>query len=75
MMLLGGGIPFALYGLWASQAPKPSPALFRTAAPFIHLALLLLLGVFAAGIGVSWFGVSQQMRISRIEKDLSSTGN
>jgi hypothetical protein len=75
MMFLGGGIPFLLYGLWASWAPKPSSALFRSVGPFIHLGLLLLLGLFAGGIGVLWFGLSQQMRLRRIETDLSSTEN
>jgi hypothetical protein len=74
-MLFGGGIPFVLFSWWASVAPNPPPAPFRRVAPFIHLASLLLLGLFAAGVGVSWFGISQQMRIRRIEKDLSSTGN
>jgi hypothetical protein len=72
MMFLGGGIPFALYCWWASWAPNPPPALFRTVGPLIHLALLLLLGLLAGGVGVLWFGISQQTRIHRIEKDLSS---
>ncbi len=73
-MFVGGAIPFALYCWWASWAPNPPPPQFRWVAPFVHLALLLLLGVFAAGVGLLWFGISQQMRIRRIEKDLSSTG-
>jgi hypothetical protein len=70
-MFLGGGMPFVLFCLWASGASHPSPALFRWVSPFIHLALLLLLGLFAAGLAVSCFGISQQFRIRRIEKDLS----
>lgn len=71
-MFLGGGIPFVLFSWWASRAPNPPPALFQWVGPFIHLASLLLLGAFAAGLGVTWFALTQQMRIRRIEKDFSS---
>jgi len=71
-MFLGGGIPFALYCWWASWAPNPPPRLFRWVGPFIHLALLFLLGLAIAGMSISWFGFTQQMRIRRIEEDLSS---
>jgi hypothetical protein len=74
-MFFGGAIPFALYCWWASWAPNPPPPQFRWVAPFIKLALLLLLGLAIAGMSISWFGISQQMRIRRIEKDLSSTEN
>lgn len=74
-MFLGGGIPFALYCWWASWAPNPPPPQFRWVAPFIKLALLLLLGLAIAGMSISWFGITQQMRIRRIEKDLSSIGS
>ena len=72
MMFLGGGIPFAFYCWWASWAPNPPPRLFRWVGPFIHIALLLLLGLAIAGMSISWFSFSQQMRIRRIEKDLLS---
>ena len=72
MMFLGGGIPFVLYCLWASGAPNPPPGLMRWVGPPIHLVLLLLLGLFAAGLAVTWFGISQQTRIRRIENDLSN---
>ncbi len=74
-MFFGGAIPFALYCWWASWAPNPPPPQFRWVAPFIKLALLLLLGLAIAGMSISWFGITQQMRIRRIEKNLSSTGN
>ncbi len=75
MMFVGGGIPFALYCWWASWAPNPPPGLMRWVGPPIKLVLTLLLGLAVAGLSISWFGFSQQMRIRRIEKDLSSIGS
>jgi hypothetical protein len=70
-MFLGGGIPFALYCWWASWAPNPPPGLMRWAGGPIHLVLLLLLGLTIAGMSGTWFGISQNLRIRRLEEDLS----
>jgi len=71
-MFFGGGVPFGLYCWWASWAPPPSPGLMQSVGWLIHLVLLLLMGLTLAGMSVAWFGISQTIRIRRIEADLSS---
>ena len=75
-MFLGGGIPFAALRVVGVLGARSASGMYcfggrRPVHPFRFAALV---GILRRRHWYLWFGIAQQMRIRRIEKDLSSTG-